>query len=42
MEDVAKLLAKENLIMFADLSIMDPNQRACLEKKRVIIYERGA
>jgi hypothetical protein len=42
MESTTKLLAEENQIMFVDLSIMDPDKRACFEKKRAIIRERDA
>jgi hypothetical protein len=42
LEVVAKFLAKHNRIMFADLSLMDLEQNAWFEKKRVIIRERDA
>jgi hypothetical protein len=41
-EAEAKLLAEENRIMFADLSLMDPKQRAWFEKKRAIVRQCDA
>jgi hypothetical protein len=40
MEAAAELIAEENQIMFADLSIIDLEQRAWFKKKRAIIHER--
>jgi hypothetical protein len=37
MEAAAKMMAEENYIMMADLNSMDPIQRACFDKKQMVI-----